>query len=251
MERQYWDSLGNDFEEVFDVTGRDRRGVLRRAVVRYGRGARVAADYGCGIGRTLPLLAARFRHVHALEFAPRLLAIARDRCGALSNVAFHRADLTRSTSGVSGVQLGVCVNVLLSPDRGRRRAMLGTMRRSLARRGHLILVVPSLESALFTNSRLVEWNRRAGLHGAALLREALTPSARAARDLFAEGVLDAGGTRTMHYLREEATVALQDAGYEPVEVRKVEYAWSSQFHRPPKWMGAPLPWDWLLVARPA
>ena len=64
-------------------------------------------------------------------------------------------------------------------------------------------------------------------------------------------MLDAGGTRTMHYLREEATVALQDAGYEPVEVRKVEYAWSSQFHRPPKWMGAPLPWDWLLVARPA
>lgn len=251
MERQYWDSLGNDFEEVFDVTGRDRRGVLRRAVVRYGRGARVAADYGCGIGRTLPLLAARFRHVHALEFAPRLLAIARDRCGALSNVAFHRADLTRSTSGVSGVQLGVCVNVLLSPDRGRRRAMLGTMRRSLARRGHLILVVPSLESALFTNSRLVEWNRRAGLRGAELLREALTPSGRAARDLFAEGVLDAGGTRTMHYLREEATVALQDAGYESVEVRKVEYAWSSQFHRPPKWMGAPLPWDWLLVARPA
>ena len=55
----------------------------------------------------------------------------------------------------------------------------------------------------------------------------------------------------MHYLREEATVALQDAGYEPVAVRKVEYAWSSQFHRTPKWMGAPLPWDWLLVARPA
>ena len=45
MERQYWDSLGDDFEAVFDVTGSDLRGVLRRAVARYGRGARVAADY--------------------------------------------------------------------------------------------------------------------------------------------------------------------------------------------------------------
>ena len=37
-ERQYWDSLGDDFGAVFDVTGSDRGGVLRRAIGRYGKG---------------------------------------------------------------------------------------------------------------------------------------------------------------------------------------------------------------------
>lgn len=250
-ERQYWDSLGDDFGAVFDVTGSDRGGVLRRAIGRYGKGARVAADYGCGVGRTLPLLAPRFRRVHALELAPRLLELARGRCAPFENVVFHRADLSRSAAGVGGVELGVCVNVLLSPDRGRRRAVLRTIRRSLAKRSHLVVVVPSLESALFTNGRLIEWNRRAGLRGAALLRESLTPSGRAARDLFVESVLDAGGAPTRHYLREDAIVTLQDGGFEVAAAHKVEYDWDSQFHRPPRWMGAPLPWDWLLVARPA
>lgn len=249
MERSSWHSLGDDFDDrVFDVLGSDLRGVVRASVDRHAAGTRVAAEFGCGIGRTLPLLASRFRDVYAIDFAPSLLAVARERCGSLDNVEYVQADLSRSSGGVKGVQLALCVNALLSPQRVQRRGLLRTIRRALTPRGCLVLVVPSLESVLFTNSRLIEWNRRAGLRGRSLRRESIPADARSARDLL-DGVVELEGFPTKHFLREEAIVALHDTGFAPIDVQKVEYRWDDYFDRPPKWMGEPLPWDWLLVAK--
>jgi hypothetical protein len=37
-----------------------------------------------------------------------------------------------------------------------------------------------------------------------------------------------------------------------LESHKLEYPWSRVFQDPPAWMGAPFPWNWLVVAeRPA
>ncbi|MAG16654.1 MAG: methyltransferase type 11, partial [Phycisphaerae bacterium] len=35
----------------------------------------------------------------------------------------------------------------------------------------------------------------------------------------------------------------------PVSIDKIEYDWTTEFHNPPRWLGTPLPWDWLFVAR--
>ena len=251
MDRGSWHSLGDDFDElVFDVVGSDVRGVVRRTVDRHRIGSRVAAEFGCGIGRTLPLLSRRFRDVYAIDFAPSLLEVARRRCTRLDNVHYVQADLSRSSGGVKGVQLALCVNALLAPEREKRAGLLRTIRRSLASRSRLILVVPSLESVLFTNSRLIEWNRRAGLRGRDLRRESIPASARTSRDLL-DGVVDLDGFRTHHHLREGALVALRDADFDPIDVQRVEYRWDDYFDRPPRWMGEPLPWDWLLVAKPS
>lgn len=251
MDRRSWHALGEGFDDsVFDVVGSDLRGVVRDAVDRHRVGTRVAAEFGCGIGRTLPLLASRYREVFAIDFAASLLEIARHGCRALDNVRYVRADLSRSSGGVAQVQLALCVNALLAPEREKRLGLLRTIRRSLARRSRLVLVVPSLESALYTNRRLIEWNQRSGLRGRQRFRESIPATARTARDTL-DGVVDLQGFRTKHHLREELLVDLRETGFEPLEVAKVEYAWRHYFERPPRWMGAPLPWDWLAVAKPA
>jgi SAM-dependent methyltransferase len=251
LDRRSWHSLGEDFDEqVFDVLGSDLRGVLRRSVDEHRVGSSVAAEFGCGIGRTLPLLASRYRQVYAIDFAASLLEVAQRRCSRLDNVRYVRADLSRTAGGAKKVELALCVNSLLSPEREKRHGLLRSIRRSLAKRSRLVLVVPSLESSLYTNARLIEWNRRAGLRGRALRRESIPATARNARDTL-DGIVDLQGFRTKHHLREEAIVALQDARFEVLDVQKVEYAWHHYFERPPSWMGAPLPWDWLLVARRA
>ncbi len=29
---------------------------------------------------------------------------------------------------------------------------------------------------------------------------------------------------------------------------KIEYRWKTEIKQPPKWLGEPYPWDWMLVA---
>jgi hypothetical protein len=63
-----------------------------------------------------------------------------------------------------------------------------------------------------------------------------------------QGVLDADGVPTKHFLREELTAALQSRGFRILQVEKLEYAWTTEFDSPPDWMQSPYPWDWLVLA---
>ena len=253
MRSSFWDAMHEDFEdEVFDPVGSDVRGAFRRALHAHAGRARLACDYGCGTGRQLPRLARRFERVVGLDFAPKLLAVARERAKRLPNVELRRADLRRPVAGLRGVELGICVNAWIMPSHEDRARMLRHVRATLAPRAPLLLVVPSLEAALWVNERLVAWNRRSGLRGAALLREGIAPTAAAARDLL-HGVIDLDGSRTKHFLRGEALAALDDAGFDVVEEARVEYPWSAYFELPggraPRLLRDPVPWDWLFVER--
>ena len=65
----------------------------------------------------------------------------------------------------------------------------------------------------------------------------------------ANGIVALDGVATKHYLREELEVTLRVLGLEPIDTRKVEYAWSTEFDEAPSWLQAPYPWDWMVVAR--
>lgn len=245
-----WDGLAETFDaDVFDPTGTDLGGAFTRALRRVGR-VETAVDLGCGTGRLLPRLRRRAERVVGIDFAPELLRVARSRLGDDDRVELRCADLARPLRAPRGADLATCANVLLSPDESTRTAVLRNCRRVLAPGGALLLIVPALESALWVNDRLVAWNRRAGLHGASAFRGGIaagpaTPSAT--RDL-AGGVVDQGGVRTKHYLKEELVDALRRVRLEPGAVDRIEYPWDAYFDSPPAWLGAPGPWDWLVHA---
>ncbi len=175
-----------------------------------------------------------------------MLDQARERTRRLENVSLHRANLAsgRATLTLPKVRVGVCANVLISEDPAMRRGILRTIHRILAPGGRLLLLVPSLESALFANQRLVEWNRRLGWSEAQSIVSGIAPS----RDLM-RGLVRLDQVPTKHYLREEATVYLSEAGFAVSSCDKVEYTWDTEFDDPPRWMKKPGPWDWLFVAR--
>jgi len=238
-----------DFDDaVFDPVASDVHGAFWRAVRRFGRGVSTVADYGCGTGRQLPGLAKRFDSVVGLDFAPKLLEVAAARTAAHENVDLRRTDLRRPIARLRGVELGVCVNAWIMPSHEDRTLALRHIRASLAPGAPLVLVVPALEAALYVNERLIEWNRRSGLRGRALLREGIEATPEAARDLL-HGVIDLDRSRTKHFLREEALTRLRDARFDIVHEDRVEYPWDAYFDRPPRWLDEPRPWDWLFVAR--
>lgn len=249
MDVAYWNTLAETFErDVFDVVGNDLERVVLAALDEHANPRGSACDLGCGVGRHIPLLAERFGTVLGSDISRDCLGVARGRFAHLPNVRFRQADLAAPGLRLGSFDLALCLNVAIMPDARVRRAVLTTVLRSVRTGGCVLLVVPSLESRLLVDARLIEWNLREGSSPAEAAAESRRDLQRPGVSL-AEGVLPAGQTPTKHYLREELDALLPALGQEVLAIRKVCYSWKTEFASPPRWMGPPRPWDWLAVVR--
>jgi SAM-dependent methyltransferase len=249
MNRRYWDALATTYEdEVLDTLGADRTGVVERWLDRLSARRAIAADFGCGIGCYTRALAARFASVQGLDHAAHLLARAEVLHHDLTNVDFIHADLTRPLRGLPRAAFGTCMNVLIAPDADLRSAILRTIHRHLLPGSPLLALVPSLESVLMTDQRVMQWYEREGLTRARAMRAVMRdePGFIGAP---AAGIVDCGGEPTKHYLLDEAAGVMTQARFAVLEVEKVECDWSHELDHPPRWLREPYPWCWLLVCR--
>jgi len=244
MDKRYWNDAANRYDhDILDSLHTDRRGIIKRRLRSLADDNHIAADFGCGVGKYLPTLARSFKHVYAIDHARKLLDVAERQCASHDNITFIESDLARRSITMRRAHVALCMNVLIMPDAKRRAAILANVHRHMVRGGRLLLLVASMESALWANCRLLEWNRRAGVSRAAARREGIAPTHDAL-----EGVIDREGVPHKHYLREELITELQHAGFTPQRIDRVEYPWDTEFNDPPQWMGEPYPWDWLVTA---
>ena len=252
MNASYWDRLAARYdEEIFSSIDSDEGGVIREALDTIADRQKTALDLGCGVGKYVGALAERFGSVVAVDHSAELLEIARREHSGRNNVEFRQVDAAAGKS-VRGVRADavVCANVLIMADRGLREGILTTARKSLRPGGSILLVLPSLESALLAQRRLAEWYRRDGTkepHSCAE-QEGIQPSRRTCSELL-RGLVRIDGVPTRHYLGEEIAPLLREAGFEPTRVEKVRYPWRTEFEDAPRWMRAPFPWDWLAIGQ--
>src|SRR5258706_9243386 len=133
-----WDSMARRFDGgVCHVLAEDRGGVVARALAqearRIGRRRpRLVGDFGCGIGRALPLLARSFgskAEILAVDGSPACLARARSAMRGARRIAFVHADLGAERLSLPVVDVGLCVNVALTPDEeGLQRILVNVAR---------------------------------------------------------------------------------------------------------------------------
>ncbi|MBV6404119.1 MAG: class I SAM-dependent methyltransferase [Flavobacteriales bacterium] len=245
MQEKEWDSVAATFEEeVFNVPANDRRGLIEGAVVRHAKPGATATDLGCGVGRTLPLLARHYARVNAVDISSACLAVAREHCAGLANIRYVHADLSNGRKGFPQTDLVLCINTWLSADPVLREGLVSTTCRSVVRGGHLVLVVPAVGSVRLTTLRQVQLNRAQGMDPVDAERRALDQVA--ARGL---GVFLVDSVPTKHFSPEELEVLLSDRGFALERIEKLEYGWDTEFLEPPGWMKAPYPWDWFVEAR--
>jgi SAM-dependent methyltransferase len=249
MDRRYWEQLTDRYEEeVFSVAEYDKQKRIEGWLAKLAKGRLDALDLGCGVGLWLPVLSRLFRSVTAVDISAGLLRKAKSAHLALGNIRYIRADVTRGLKGIPKADLVLCVNAILTPSLVTRRAMFHAAADRLRVQGHLVLVVPALESALLTKRRLIDWNVADGMTASAAVREALRPDQASAMG-WLRGVVPVTGVPTKHYLREELEAVLKSFGFRIRAVEKLEYPWGTEFEDPPDWMQEPYPWDWLVVGR--
>lgn len=247
MKKEYWEKMAADYEaEIFDVFKHDKKGLITRLIRKYGEDSKRAGDYGCGIGRFLPALAKHFSAVNAYDISAGCIARAEKECGGLTNVSFKTMDLAAPSGKLRKNHFALSVNTLIMPARKTRTRILDLMVDRLRRGGSLVLVVPALESVLYTHSQLLEWKRREGVAVRALFHTAIRKNftARSVKN----GIVRIDGVSTKHYLQEELTFLLEQRELRVRRARKIQYPWTTEFDAPPRWMGGSGPWDWLIVA---
>jgi len=250
MKEERWDAVADAYDdEVLSVYDHDRRGLVRGLIKKYGNHSFTASDLGCGLGKFLPVLAKEFKHVHACDYSTGLLENARGANSDLENVSFDKVDLSHGSIRLPKVDFSLCVNVLLTADLGERLSALKNIAHQLTKGGYLVLVVPSLESALYANARLVQWNLRSGVAVADAEVEGFRSREPSGAEIARGGIVYAGDLKMKHFIKEELIALTDGVRLDAVSVEKLEYRWDTEFKDPPVWMGEPFPWDWLAVFR--
>jgi len=250
MSQSHWDKIAPCYDsEIFDVLANDCNGTVLSHISRFASKKSVAGDFGCGVGKFLPTLSTQFRLVHAMDISGACLKVAQARYSHLPNIEYQKVDLADDSARLKKVDFALNVNVAIMACRRTLAGILKKISRSLKPGGHFVLVVPSLESMLFAEFRLIQWNLKTGMTHAQAI-SASVEEAEGSLDLrLEEGMVDIDGVATKHYLKEELIVLLKELRFEIEAIEKVEYDWSTEFDQPPRWMKEPYPWDWLILSK--
>jgi ubiquinone/menaquinone biosynthesis C-methylase UbiE len=190
------------------------------------------------------MLAERFGKVYAVDVSSQCLELAEKACEGHTNIRYVHADLSTDRNSYPATDVVLCINTLLNASLEIREPLIDRTCRSVKRGGHLLLVVPSLNSVLLTAFRHLQWNLKDGMDPRTAQKEAALNSKG-----LEHGIVHIDDVPTKHYLREELEATLADRGFSVEAIEKLEYPWTTEFDAPPKWMKAPFPWDWFVVAK--
>lgn len=247
--RTYWDQISDNYEdEIFSVIEHDRQGLVLSRIKKYSCPDGKASDLGCGIGNFLPALSSMFRDVTAIDVSPKCIARAQSRFKELVNVSYRTVDLAKGRVSLPKVDLSLCVNSIITPSLTQRNRMLDLACRHIRPGGHLIIVVPSLESVFLTDCRRIEWNLKRGMSPGNAVRAGFCTHMQRDYPGLRQGIIKIDDVDTKHFLEEELILLLENRGMGVLEIEKIRYSWKTEFERPPRWMKEPFPWDWLCVA---
>lgn len=245
MDRSYWDKKFETYNaEIFDVLKSDKTGIIRSWIKEVASTKKTIGDIGCGIGKWLNLLSKQYKEVVAVDFAMPNVKFCEKKFKNLKNIKYLNLDLTSDLKGAYKFDAILCVNAILSESASKRKMFFNNLASSLNSKGNLILVVPSLESSLYSSYVLEKINQKREIEPT---KESGTVSKNELVKL-RQGVVPIDNVATKHYLREELISTLNDIGLKVLKIDKVKYTWDTEIDNPPKSLKSPYPWDWVVLA---
>jgi ubiquinone/menaquinone biosynthesis C-methylase UbiE len=246
-EKAHWDNIAARYnEEIFDVFRSDRNKTLTGYFRKHSNRNHDAMDFGCGTGKAFEYLSPGFRSIHAIDISAQCLTTASKR--SFPNITYKRQDLSRPNLRLPAVDFVFCCNVIMLPEIKKNQVMLSNINRCLRKDGTGVIIIPSLESIMFSSWRLIDWYSREGVKPDEIPSSELVYFKASKRDIL-QGIIYIDGVATKHYSHPEIQVMFERSNLEVTAIEKVEYDWSSEFSDPPKWIKAPYPWDWLVECK--
>jgi 2-polyprenyl-3-methyl-5-hydroxy-6-metoxy-1,4-benzoquinol methylase len=229
MTHQLWNRLAQDFEvAVCDVTSSN--GAELAKLVRRARPSRsqTLVDAGCGIGSFVKRFGRRFGQVIAFDFAAKMVSRAKRQCANVPGVAWQTLALKDAADQLGPVgDFVACLNVITSTDAELRERQWASLAGLAKPGGHVLVVVPSLESAL----HVVRFADAENLIH---------------QSNFDDGLVYRGDAQQKHYARLELRDTLCEHDLRVLVLKRIHYPWSDDGVDDP---GLKPPWSWVALAR--
>ena len=246
MEKSYWEKIAPIYEtEIFDVLKNDKNGHIVKAIQSFANPKKSIIDIGCAVGKWLPVLSPIFKQVHAIDISANNLDIAAEKYAGLKNISYQRIDMSAKTVPAILFDAAICINAILTADLKKRNLFFKHMASFLKPKADLVLVVPSLESKIFSHIIANKYNVDDAKNDIAPTGKKAIEQIRYIKD----GVTDIDDVPTKHFLKEELELLLDLEGFSTKQIQKIEYDWSTEFHKAPSWLKNPKPWDWMVHAK--
>jgi SAM-dependent methyltransferase len=234
LNRTEWNEIAGEFEDyVCDVAVDETNDQLRRFVnaAHPSPKSSVLVDLGCGIGSFIQKFKHRFREIVGVEYAPRIIARAKERCAAI-DVEWLTMDAARAARHIGPrADLTVCLNVITSASAPVRNAQWAGVASVTKPSGHALLVLPSLESEQM------------------LLAQCLRDVRNDTFEITADGLVETEGSFQKHYRQDEVSAIAASHGLEVKRIARIVSAWSRTGMRKPRSGEWENPWDWIVLAQ--
>jgi SAM-dependent methyltransferase len=243
-----WNKVANNYDkQVFNVFQNDKKNKLKSYIRKYTNKENTAIDFGCGVGKALPLLAPFFKEIIGVDISKKCIAIAKS--SPYKNVTFKEADLAGKMINVPTVDFAFCCNVAMSDDIGRNQQIINNVLNALNKGGVALFVLPSLESASLAAWELISWYDKEGTDLGDIPKEELAQFNIIRQEQIMQGIVMIDNVPTKHYLISELYALFNSGNFVLQKLDRLEYGWDTEFNSPPSWMQAPYPWDWVVEAK--
>ncbi len=229
MSRQTWNRLAKSFEvAVCDVTRSSGKQVAQLVARTEPSRSKTLIDAGCGIGTFTKRFGRRYGQVLAFDFAGKMVTRAKKLCAVVPNVSWSTMGLEDAAGKLGPVgDFVACLNVITSTDAALRRKQWTSLAGLAQPGGFVLVVVPSLESALRVAKFADEDNQ---IHDSD----------------FKSSIVFRGEYPQKHYARTELRETIAAEGLRVVSLKRIRYPWSDDGVDDP---GRPQPWSWVALAR--
>jgi 2-polyprenyl-3-methyl-5-hydroxy-6-metoxy-1,4-benzoquinol methylase len=245
MEKGYWEKIAPSYEtEIFDVLKNDTSGKIVKSILSFADPKKSVIDIGCAVGKWMPVLAPVFGKVRAIDISNNNLKIAAKKYPQYTNITYERVDMSAASIKIKKYDAAICINAILTSSLKKRDLFFKHMASYIKKGGDLVLVVPSLESKLYSHIIANKYNVDDAKKDKAPSGKRAISQIRFIKD----GVTDIDDVPTKHFLKEELELLLTLAGFTVEKIEKINYKWSTEFHKPPSWLKNPQPWDWMVKA---
>ncbi|MDG3002526.1 class I SAM-dependent methyltransferase [Paludisphaera mucosa] len=212
-------------------------------------GSKTAADLGCGTGPLIKPLLERFGRVVALDFAPGMLAKARERLAPedRDRVTFLQRPMEELEDLAGSLDVAVAVNSLVMPDVRRIHHVLTAIHATLRPGGVFMGVAPSMDAIQYHTMLLHEQALDRGLDPAEAEQFAALHGEHRYYD-FAFGRFQFQGLRQKFWQPFEFDHRFKKAGFRSVALDRVLYPWDENFVGADEFAAEPPSWDWFFRA---
>lgn len=240
----HWNSIADNYDrEIFNVFQNDKKKKLKKYLAKYANKEHIAIDFGCGVGKALPLLSPLFKGIIAVDVSKNCISIAKS--SPHKNVVFKQADLAGKKIDLPSVDFAFCCNVAMSDNINRNYRIINNVLQSLNIGGVALFVLPSLESASLSVLSLIKWHEKEGTSFSDIPGDDLSLISKPQNKQAREGVLMIDNVPTKHYSAPELYSIFNTENFAMQRLDRVEYDWNTEFDSPPSWMQEPYPWDWV------